>query len=135
MGTGTGILGEKIYRNLICCSADDYDFADKRNLIFSAFMFHSIHNQDILLKKIYNCLNSEGIFILIDLVPNETIDKSNNYLEHSRIYEHGAPANYLTKEQMVDMFKSNHFTLLESKNLGIEKDFNHRIYVLKKTEA
>jgi len=147
LGVGTGVLGEcvkkvapdieidgldissemlkkakekDIYNNLYLGSADEHLYDEQRSFIYSAFMFHSVKEQEMLLSKIADSLSSAGMFILVDLVPN------------MKKYEHGAPAMYKTCAEMVDLIENSPFELVELKKLGISKDYNHYLFALRK---
>ena len=161
LGTGTGILGinvvtnavrpvnltgldiademlkkaseKKIYQDLICSSADLYEFQKKFDIIYSGFMFHSVMDQRLLIDRISHSLNLGGYFLMIDLIPNETVQGHNcDYNSHSRAYEHGAPSNYKSNRELINLFNHCELQLVRVEQLGIDKDYNHFLYVLKK---
>ena len=160
LGVGTGVLGERIkktapdiiidgldissemlkrakekniYNNLYLGSADEHLYDEQRSFIYSAFMFHSVKEQEILLSKIADSLIGGGMFILVDLVPNmKVLSNDANFNAHSIKYEHGAPAMYKTCAEMVDLIEKSPFELVELKKLGISKDYNHYLFALRK---
>ncbi len=160
LGVGTGVLGERVkqavpdikidgldissemlkkakeknvYDNLYSGSADEYLYDKQRSFVYSAFMFHSVKEQEVLLSKIADSLNNDGMFILVDLVPNmKVLSKNANFNAHSIKYEHGAPAMYKTCGEMVDLIEKSSFELVELKKLGISKDYNHYLFALRK---
>ena len=100
LGVGTGVLGERVkslvpsteidgldissemlkrskekavYNHLYLGSADEHLYTEQYAFVYSAFMFHSVKGQDILLSKIAECLVNGGMFILVDLIPNMKI--------------------------------------------------------------
>lgn len=160
LGVGTGVLGEcvkriaptieidgldisskmlekakekAVYRNLYLGSADEHLYDEQREFIYSAFMFHSVKKQEILLSKIADSLVSGGMFIFVDLVPNmKILSNDTDFNAHSIKYEHGAPAMYKTCAEMVDLIEKSQFELIEIKKLGISKDYNHYLFALRK---
>lgn len=160
LGVGTGVLGEcvkkvapdieidgldissemlkkakekDIYNNLYLGSADEHLYDEQRSFIYSAFMFHSVKEQEMLLSKIADSLSSAGMFILVDLVPNmKVLSDDANFNTHSIKYEHGAPSMYKTCAEMVDLIENSPFELVELKKLGISKDYNHYLFALRK---
>lgn len=160
LGVGTGVLGERVkslvpsteidgldissemlkrskekavYNHLYLGSADEHLYTEQYAFVYSAFMFHSVKGQDILLSKIAECLVNGGMFILVDLIPNMKILANNaDFNAHSIKYEHGAPAMYETCAEMVDLIESSPFELVELKKLGISKDYNHYLFALRK---
>lgn len=160
LGVGTGILGKfvsksirkdfyidgldispkmlsiarnkNIYRNLVQSSSDKFKFCEKSyNFIYSAFMFHSVENQRKLLQVLNKSLIKGGLLILIDLVPKIKLEKS-VLQSHSIKHEYGAPSNYKTNNEMLELIIESEFQFIELKKLGIDKDFNHYMYVLEK---
>lgn len=160
LGVGTGVLGEfvskgvkipfslsgldispkmlsiakskAIYKTLIQSSSDEFKFNKEfYNFIYSSFMFHSVKNQKKLLSDINNSLTKNGLFILIDLVPKNKL-KQSVLQEHSIRHEYGAPSNYKTNSEILELILETPFELIELKKLGIDKDFNHYMYVLQK---
>jgi len=122
---------KNIYNSIHCSSADDYNYDTNVDCIFTGFMFHSILNQVMLLQKLEKCINNNGLFILIDLIPENKYD--NSYLrEHSSKYEYGAPQNYKTNQELLSYFFETNLELVYLEKLGYEKEFNHYMYVLKK---
>lgn len=160
LGVGTGVLGKqikehipsvqidgldissemlkkakekKIYNELYLSSADEYVYDKKRSFVYSAFMFHSVKEQMRLLEKIANTLDRGGIFVLVDLVPNmKILGHDSNFNAHSVQYEHGAPAMYKTCSEMITLIESSPFKLVELKQLGVSKDYNHYLFALQK---
>lgn len=160
LGVGTGVLGrhikalspstridgldispemlkkarqKNVYDELYLSSADEYIYDQKRSFIYSAFMFHSVREQGHLLRSIADTLVDKGLFILVDLVPNmKILEHDTNFNSHSVQYEHGAPAMYKTCSEMVALIESSPFQLVELKQLGISKDYNHYLFVLRK---
>ena len=160
LGVGTGVLGERVkslvpsteidgldissemlkrskekavYNHLYLGSADEHLYTEQYAFVYSAFMFHSVKGQDILLSKIAECLVNGGMFILVDLIPNMKILANNaDFNAHSIKYEHGAPAMYKTCAEMVDLIESSPFERVELKKLGISKDYNHYLFALRK---
>lgn len=160
LGVGTGVLGERIkgvapdieidgldissemlkkakeknvYNNLYLGSADEHLYNEQRSFIYSAFMFHSVKEQELLLSKIAHSLNTAGMFILVDLVPNmKVLSNDANFNAHSIKYEHGAPAMYKTCAELIDLIEKSPFELVELKKLGISKDYNHYLFALRK---
>ena len=122
-----------VYNHLYLGSADEHLYTEQYAFVYSAFMFHSVKGQDILLSKIAECLVNGGMFILVDLIPNMKILANNaDFNAHSIKYEHGAPAMYKTCAEMVDLIESSPFELVELKKLGISKDYNHYLFALRK---
>ena len=119
LGVGTGVLGERVkslvpsteidgldissemlkrskekavYNHLYLGSADEHLYTEQYAFVYSAFMFHSVKGQDILLSKIAECLVNGGMFILVDLIPNMKILANNaDFNAHSIKYE---PVSY-----------------------------------------
>lgn len=156
LGVGTGIIGKylknflptitingidiskemikeaqqkNVYNKLFLDAVDNHLYNQKYSFIYTSFMLHSVKNQEKLISKIYNTLQDNGIFIIIDLIPN--INKKDSTL-HSQKYEHGAPSNYKHLWEYLYLMEKNNFTIKEVKQLGINKDYNHYIIVLKK---
>lgn len=160
LGVGTGVLGERIkkfdptvvvngldispemlkkakekavYNTLYLGSADEYLYTEQYAFVYSAFMFHSVREQEILLSKIADSLVNGGIFALVDLIPNmKMLANDADFNAHSVQYEHGAPAMYKTCGEMMDLIEKSPFELIELKKLGISKDYNHYLFVLRK---
>lgn len=160
LGVGTGVLGQRIkglapnveiegldissemlnkakekgvYKSLYLGSADEYIYCGHRTFIYSAFMFYSVRNQELLLSKIADNLDEGGMFIFVDLIPNMKILSANaDFNAHSVQYEHGAPAMYKTCAEMIQLVEDSPFELIELRKLGISKDYNHYLFALKK---
>lgn len=160
LGVGTGVLGKQIkghmqdiqidgldissemlkkakekqiYNELYLSSADEYMYEKKRSFIYSAFMFHSVKEQALLLEKTADALDHGGMFILVDLVPNmKILGHNSNFNAHSVQYEHGAPAMYKTCSEMITLIENSPFVLVELKQLGVSKDYNHYLFALQK---
>jgi len=158
LGVGTGVLGERIYNSLegkmvsngidispgmlsqaahkgiyeslVCFSADEYAYSDKYDSIYSAFMFHSVKHKKKLLQKIKSILKEDGVLVIVDLVPQDSVVYEQ--LAHSRKYEYGAPSDYLTYSQLLDLFEDSGYTPAATEQLGIDKDYNHFMFVLRK---
>lgn len=163
LGIGTGVLGKwvkdirpdinidgldislemikrakekQIYNNIYLGSADEHIFDTKRHFVYSAFMFHSVGNQKALLDSIAESLYDNGILVLVDLIPNlKLLAGDLNFNAHSVEYEHGAPAMYKTCGELVELFENSPFEIVAIQKLGISKDYNHYLFVLKKGEV
>ena len=121
-----------VYKSLYLGSADEYIYCGHRTFIYSAFMFHSVRNQELLLSKIADNLDEGGMFIFVDLIPNMKILSANaDFNAHSVQYD-GAPAMYKTCAEMIQLVEDSPFELIELRKLGISKDYNHYLFALKK---
>lgn len=124
---------KQIYQNLVCCSADMYEFPSEYDIIYSGFMFHSVKDQEGLLNRIYQSLTKGGYFLMIDLIPNKILQGNNyDHNAHSKKYEHGAPSNYKSDKELMSMFSNSPFEIIGVEKMGIDKDYNHFLYVLQK---
>lgn len=158
LGTGTGILGKRVkkelgeeieltgvdiskkmlskarstgaYTELINSSADEFISERKYDGVYSSFMFHSVGNQKELLNNIYSLLRDDTYFIIIDLIPSEY---TGNTVEHSKKYEFGAPSNYLSYTDLCDLVEESKFKIHKFEFLGEKREFNHYFLVLKKS--
>lgn len=157
LGVGTGILGKyvfealkgkvslsgidisaemlknaakkNVYQMLYKSSADEYNFDKVYEYIYTAFMFHSVKKKQIMLENIRMSMKEMCKLIIIDLVPKE--DVIGQQLEHSKKYEYGAPAEYMTLRQLIDLYNTIGFKVTYTQ-LGICKDYTHYMFVLTK---
>lgn len=161
LGTGTGLLGLNVVKNSKCklmltgidISQNMLEHAKKKGIygslecinseligsigefdyIYSAFMFHSVLDQENLLKSLYQIVCKNSRIIIIDLVPDlALLGNAYDFESHSRKYEHGAPSNYHDNKSMIKLLNESDFDIIEIKRFGINKDFNHIAYVLQK---
>lgn len=157
LGVGTGILGKyvfealkgevslsgidisskmlrnaakkNVYQMLCKSSADEYNFNKEYDYIYTAFMFHSVKKKRIMLENIRKKMQGMCKLIIIDLVPRE--DVIGEQLEHSKQYEYGAPAEYMTLRQLIDLYNMIGFKTTYTQ-LGIHKEYTHYMFVLTK---
>lgn len=124
---------KNVYKQLYLDGADNYKYNKTYQFVYTAFMLHSVEHQKQLIEKIYDKLYKNGVFVIVDLIPNLKPKRSLSELnKHSKEYEHGAPANYKYLGEYIDLIEHTQFNILEIKQLGISKDYNHYMIVLKK---
>lgn len=156
LGTGTGLLGEQVYkwcdtsisgvdisknmlqhaaeRNIYSkldnCNASQLPHEDcKFDVVYTAFMFHSVYDQVSCINEMKRVLKKGGVIILIDLFPySEEIWQ--NSKKHSNKYEYGASSNYLTSERFENLIRDCGLTIIKKEQLGNKVDYMHYCYVL-----
>jgi predicted TPR repeat methyltransferase len=120
---------KKAYGRLHLSSADEFSFDDAYDLIYTAFVFHSVRDQAKLLGRLRQVVSASTPLVVVDLFP-QTQDVLRESQEHSAKYEYGAPSNYLTTKQFEGAVNDAGLTVAEKSQLGHSKDYMHYFYKL-----
>ena len=68
-------------------SAEDINFQEEFDLIFSSFCLHWIANKQNVFNRICNSLKSQGILLCVVVVRNEILTQARNELLHSSLWK------------------------------------------------
>lgn len=156
VGTGTGVLGQEVvrrlpsielsgldispqmlaragaknvYTRLELAAADEFDYSRGYAVIYSSFVFHSIADQAGFLERARSGLFEDGKLVIVDLFPGR-LQSAQAGMEHSRLHEKGAPANYVEVGAFQRLVNIAGFRILESRNLGQEREYTHVWHLL-----
>lgn len=156
VGTGPGNLGENVrnhvghvrlhgidvspkmlslaretgaYERLDLAAADEFEYHEPYDTVFSAFAFHSIFDQGRFLGKICKNLNPGGVFVLVDLFPTNPISSQTSD-SHSRTYEYGAPSKYVDVRTFGSLAESVGLKIQDHGLLGDRREFDHAWFAL-----
>ncbi len=108
------------YQHLIQCDAERIPLISQRyQYAYSAFMMHSLPNLQSFLNETRRIMQTQARIGLIDLfkfsrrhILSKLIDNI-----HSYRYEHGAPSNYHTSEEFLQVLKKSNIIVTEQSTL------------------
>lgn len=117
------------YNYTICASAQALPFRSASAAgLYAAFALHSVRNRRQVLQEIRRVLAPCALGVVVDLVPATrglpVLGSVATFL-HSLHYEHGAPANYVTVDRLVDELLRERLEVLHVEELGLPKSYRH----------
>ena len=162
IGTGPGTLGQRLastlgvklvgvdislamleriplgtYYYTICASAEALPLRSASAAgLYSAFALHSVKNRGQALREIRRVLAPCALGVVVDLAPATRglpVLGLVVRLLHSLRYEHGAPANYVTTDRLVEELLQEGLEVLHVEELGLPKSYRHVAVTFQRT--
>jgi ubiquinone/menaquinone biosynthesis C-methylase UbiE len=122
-----------IYRTIVRASAERLPFpSGEFDAVYTAFMLHSVLNQERAFTEIYRVLRPGGRAALIDLCPANEEQTFIRGLLHSVRREYGAPARYRPVEDYINLAADRGFEMLEVQQLGEARKYLHYLIALQR---
>ena len=129
------IESKKLCPNTIKFDAIEDQFPEKYNgiLCWRVFVHFTIEDSEIVIKKVYNSLEENGIFIF-NAMNREDKGKDNEWVDFEGAYHIGADRyyNYYNKKDLDDIILKNGFKIINFYKEGGENNNEWFVYVLKK---
>lgn len=111
-------------------SADKFTFPQETEVVFTAFVIHSVEDVFRLIGNIL-ALPRFARLIVIDLFPRtEAIARQS--AAHSAHHEFGAPERYVTITRFAESLRSLPARVVASGTLGRQKDYVHGFFVIER---
>ena len=125
------------YHYTICASAEALPLRSASAAgLYSAFALHSVKNRQQALREIQRVLAPCALGVVVDLVPATrgfpVLGLVVRFL-HSLRYEHGAPANYVTTDRLVEELLQEGLEVLHVEELGLPKSYGHVAVTFQRT--
>lgn len=126
---------KRVYESVSCASFERLPFANGQfHHVYSAFVLHSVLDQDRALDEIWRVLRPGGLAVLVDLCPvgrSPMLAGMLGYF-HSLRREHGAPAYYRPIETYVRLALDRGFEIKTVKPLGHPRKYMHFLLTVHK---